>query len=105
VRPVRFAKATIEMALAEGAPQGLAGELARKLEAWTGERWIVSLSNELGEPTLREEARAKRDSIFLEARKHPVVKAVLERFPGAEVSDVHDPQPVATDPTDDSETE
>jgi DNA polymerase-3 subunit gamma/tau len=107
VRPVRFARGTIEMALAEGAPQGLAGELARKLEAWTGERWIVSVSNELGEPTLREEARAKRDSVFLEARKHPVVKAVLERFPGAEISDVHDPELFATlaDPSDNSEPE
>jgi hypothetical protein len=35
--------------------------------------------------------RALRDSKFLEARKHPVVKAVLDKFPGAEISDVRDP--------------
>jgi hypothetical protein len=29
----------------------------------------------------------------MEVRQHPVVKAVLEKFPGAEISDVRDPQP------------
>jgi DNA polymerase-3 subunit gamma/tau len=84
---------SIEIALEPNAPAGLAGELARKLEAWTGERWMVSISNEAGEPTLRQQARAHRDSAFTEVRQHPVVKAVLEKFPGAEISDVRDPQP------------
>jgi DNA polymerase-3 subunit gamma/tau len=93
VRPVRLSPGSIEIALEPNAPAGLAGELARKLEAWTGERWMVSISNEAGEPTLRQQARAHRDSAFTEVRQHPVVKAVLEKFPGAEISDVRDPQP------------
>jgi DNA polymerase-3 subunit gamma/tau len=107
VRPVRLGKGSIEIALEEGAPAGLAGELARKLEAWTGERWMVSVSSELGEPPLRQQARALRDSKFLEARKHPVVKAVLEKFPGAEISDVRDPDLLSglIDPPDNSETD
>jgi DNA polymerase-3 subunit gamma/tau len=107
VRPVRVAKGTLEIALEEGAPAGLPGELARKLEAWTGERWMVSVSSELGEPPLRQQARALRDSKFLEARKHPVVKAVLEKFPGAEISDVRDPDLLTglTDPQGSSETD
>jgi DNA polymerase-3 subunit gamma/tau len=107
VRPVRVAKGALEIALEEGAPAGLAGELARKLEAWTGERWMVSVSGELGEPPLRQQARALRDSKFLEARKHPVVKAVLEKFAGAEISDVRDPDLLSglTDPQGNSETD
>ena len=107
VRPVRVTKGAVEIALEEGAPSGLAGELARKLEAWTGERWMVSISGELGEPPLRQQARALRDSKFLEARKHPVVRAVLEKFPGAEISDVRDPDLLSglTDPQGNSETE
>jgi len=105
VRPVRLSMGSIEIALADGAPPGLAGELARKLEAWTGQRWMVSISNEPGEPPLREQARALRDSTFLEVRKHPVVKAVFEKFPGAEISDVRDPEPLMSpaDPSDNSE--
>jgi DNA polymerase-3 subunit gamma/tau len=91
VRPVRLVPGAIEIALEQGAPAGLAGELARKLEAWTGRRWMVSVSTEAGEPPLRQQVRALRDSKFLEARKHPVVKAVLDKFPGAEISDVRDP--------------
>jgi DNA polymerase III subunit gamma/tau len=91
VRPVRLAPGAIEIALEQGAPPGLAGELARKLEAWTGQRWMVSVTTDAGEPPLRQQARALRDSKFLEARKHPVVKAVLDKFPGAEISDVRDP--------------
>jgi DNA polymerase III subunit gamma/tau len=107
VRPVRMSPGSIEIALEEAAPSGLAGELARKLEAWTGERWMVSISGEYGEPPLHQQARALRDSKFLEARKHPVVKAVLEKFPGAEISDVRDPDLLSglTDAPDNSETE
>jgi DNA polymerase III subunit gamma/tau len=105
VRPVRLSMGSIEIALEEGAPPGLAGELARKLEAWTGQRWMVSISNEPGEPPLREQARALRDSTVLEVRNHPVVKAVFEKFPGAEISDVRDPEPLIgpADPSDNSE--
>jgi DNA polymerase-3 subunit gamma/tau len=105
IRPVRLSMGSIEIALEPGAPPGLAGELARKLEAWTGQRWMVSISNEPGEPSLREQARALRDSTFLEVRQHPVVKAVFEKFPGAEISDVRDPEPLMSpaDPSDNSE--
>jgi DNA polymerase-3 subunit gamma/tau len=107
IRPVRLTSGSIEIAVGPGAPPGLAGELARKLEAWTGQRWMVSISNEAGEPPLREQARALRDSTFLEVRKHPVVKAVLDKFPGAEISDVRDPELLTSpaDFTDNSEPE
>jgi DNA polymerase-3 subunit gamma/tau len=107
VRPVRLSTGSIEIALEPQAPAGLAGELARKLEAWTGERWMVSISNDPGEPPLRQQARARRDSLFLEAREHPVVKAVLDKFPGSGITDVRDPEPVApsADSSDLSESE
>jgi DNA polymerase-3 subunit gamma/tau len=105
IRPVRLGEGTLEIALEPDAPTGLAGELARKLEAWTGERWMVSISNEQGEPPLRQQARAMRDSTFREVRQHSVVKAVLEKFPGAEISDVRDPDLPAPDLSDNSERE
>ena len=36
-----------------------------------------------------------RDSKFREAREHPDVKAVLARFPGAEIIDVRDAESIA----------
>jgi DNA polymerase III subunit gamma/tau len=71
-------------------PSGPAGRTARKLEAWTGTRWLVLVSKEAGEKPLAATARERRESLFREARDHPDVKAVLERFPGAEIVDVRD---------------
>jgi DNA polymerase-3 subunit gamma/tau len=90
VRPVRVAPGRLEIGLEPDAPTGLPGELARKLEAWTGTRWMVLVSKEAGEKPIAATARERRESLFREARDHPDVKAVLERFPGAEIVDVRD---------------
>jgi DNA polymerase-3 subunit gamma/tau len=90
VRPVRVAPGTIEISLLPGAPPGLPGELARKLEAWTGERFLILISKEEGEPPLREQERTAQDRALREAYAHPAVRAVLDRFPGSEITAVRD---------------
>ncbi|MFW6077959.1 MAG: DNA polymerase III subunit gamma/tau [Hyphomicrobiales bacterium] len=90
VRPVRVAPGRLEIGLEPDAPTGLPGELARKLEAWTGTRWMVLVSKEAGDKPIAATARERRESLVREARDHPAVKAVLERFPGAEIVDVRD---------------
>ena len=103
VRPVRVTPGSVEIALEPQAPPGLAGELARRLEAWTGQRWMISIANEQGEPPLREQALSRRDSAFREVRGHPLVQAVLDLFPGAEITDVRDPdEPVPVSETSDN---
>ena len=91
VRPIRVAPGQIELALEPGAPAGLPGELARKLEGWTGNRWMVLVAREGGERPLAEQARDDRDTLFREVRSHPDVQAVLNRFPGAEILNVREP--------------
>jgi DNA polymerase III subunit gamma/tau len=103
VRPVRVTPGSVEIALEPQAPPGLAGELARKLEAWTGQRWMISIANQQGEPPLREQALNRRDSVFREVRGHPLVQAVLDLFPGAEITDVRDPdEPLPISETSDN---
>jgi hypothetical protein len=53
-------------------------------------RWLVLVSKEAGEKPIAATARERRESLFREARDHPDVRAVLERFPGAEIVDVRD---------------
>ena len=93
VRPIRVSRGQIELALESGAPPGLPGELARKLEDWTGMRWMVLVAREGGDKPLAQQARDSRDTLFREARVHPDVQAILNRFPGAEIVDVRDPGP------------
>ena len=90
VRLVRFEEGQIEFALAEGGSRTLAGELSRALHEWTGRRWVVALSSEAGAPTLRERQKAVERERKTGAAEHPLVQAVLSRFPGAEIVDVRD---------------
>jgi DNA polymerase-3 subunit gamma/tau len=86
---VRFRPGHIELRLLDKAPQSLAIDLSRKLQAWTGERWMVSLSDAEGERPLGEVRREAESRLLEEARKHPAVRAVLRHFPEAEITAVH----------------
>jgi DNA polymerase-3 subunit gamma/tau len=88
VRVVRFEEGRIELALTAEADQGLAGALSKKLEDWTGRRWMIAVGREAATPTIAEAKRAARDRLVDDARSDPLVAAVLARFPGAEIVDV-----------------
>jgi len=105
VRPIRVETGLIEMALEPDAPPGLPGELARRLEGWTGKRWMVTVARSGGEDPLSVARKTAREGLFAEAREHPAVKAVLERFPGAEIVDVRSSDASASDGTGDEPLE
>jgi DNA polymerase-3 subunit gamma/tau len=88
VRPIRFDEGRIELALTEDAAPDLVGELSRKLEDWTGRRWMIAVGRDGGAPTVEEARRSARERLVTDARADPTVAAVLARFPGAEIVDV-----------------
>jgi len=90
VHLVRFEPGRIELRPTEGAPRDLANRLGKLLGDWTGERWVVSISQNEGEPTLREQAAARDETLRHEAAAHPLVRAVLDAFPGARIEAVRD---------------
>jgi DNA polymerase-3 subunit gamma/tau len=85
VRLVRFEDGALEFSLAPtGSPQ-LAQALMRKLQEWTGRRWMVAISTAEGAPSPREAAAAKREEQAQGVAQLPLVRSVLERFPGAAI--------------------
>ena len=90
VHLVRFEPGRIELRPTEGAPRDLANRLGKLLGDWTAERWVVSISQNEGEPTLREQAAARDETLRHEAAAHPLVRAVLDAFPGARIEAVRD---------------
>jgi DNA polymerase-3 subunit gamma/tau len=72
------------------APRTLAGDLQQKLNAWTGQRWSVSIAATGGAPTLAEQRRAAKAARMESVAQEPMVRAVLDRFPGAEIVAVRD---------------
>jgi DNA polymerase III subunit gamma/tau len=91
VRLVHFAPGRIEFEPAENAAADLASRLAQRLQAWTGERWGVSVVGSGGAATVAERRGAERDDLAARAMAHPLVQAVLAAFPGAEIRDIRQP--------------
>jgi DNA polymerase-3 subunit gamma/tau len=82
------AAGSIDIFLLPGAPPQIANDLREKLNAWTSRKWVVVLSKAMGERP-RGEVRREREAAELEVLKsHPAVKAVLDEFPDAKISDI-----------------
>ncbi len=88
VRPIRFEPGKVEIATTADASPGLAGELSKKLEEWTGTRWMIAVGRDGGAPTIAETRKQAQEQLLDDARADPLVSAVLQRFPGAEIVDV-----------------
>lgn len=69
-------------------PATLPGRMRELLQAWTGQPWQVTLSKEEGAITLREADTAREKAHDAAACQNPIVKKVLEIFPGATIASV-----------------
>ena len=81
VRLVRFENGLLEFNPDKNAPKDLAGLVGKLLTQWTGQRWVASVVNAAGHPTLHEQ---ELDC----AKADPLVKSILEAFPGATIAAV-----------------
>ena len=107
VHLIAFEPGRIEFRPAEGAPSNLANRISQLLGEWTGARWLVARSEAVtGEPTLREQEERREHDLRNEVADHPLVRAVLETFPGAKVTAVRERfAPAEVDPGDETNIE
>lgn len=103
VHLVNFEQGRIELRPTEAAPRDLPNKLGTLLTLWTGERWVVSVSREMGEPTLKEQAEQRAQSLKSEAALDPLVRAVLDAFPGARIDSVRETVAAAPDAVPDAD--
>jgi DNA polymerase III subunit gamma/tau len=85
VRLVRFENGRLEVALEPNASKTMVGDLSRKISQWTGRRWMVVVSGEQGQPTIKAQNDARRAELERGVQADPLVKAVMARFPGAQI--------------------
>jgi DNA polymerase-3 subunit gamma/tau len=90
VHLVRFAPPVIELRPEPDAPRDLAAKLAALLLAATGTRWTIAFSGAVGEPSLAEQGGAADTARRAAAAEHPLVRAILDAFPGAKIEAVRD---------------
>jgi DNA polymerase-3 subunit gamma/tau len=103
VHLVAFEPGHIELRPQEAAPRDLANRLGQLLGEWTGARWVVAVSQAEGAPTLAEDEAQRASAVRNEVAAHPLVRAVLDTFPGATIAAVRErfaaagPEPETSD--------
>ena len=96
---VRMEPGRLELRLNPAAPANLPNRVGQLLTEWTGQRWVVIVSDSPGQPTLAEQEKIAARQAVAEAEANPVVRAVLDAFPGAKIHEVRDlAATVADDP-------
>jgi DNA polymerase-3 subunit gamma/tau len=90
VHLVRMEPRRIDLRLNERAPPRLPQLLSSFLSEATGETWLVSPSTNPGDPTIQEQQKTAAAQRRGEAERHPLVRAILDQFPGAEIREVRD---------------
>ena len=101
VRLIAFEPGRIEFELAPGADSGLPNRLTKALRDWTGQLWGVAVRrpdpDRPAAPTLHEEAQRVQDEERRGVLARPLVRAALDAFPGAQITDVEAaPEPAAS---------
>ncbi len=81
VRLVRFENGLIEFNPDQKVPKDVAGQVGKLLTQWTGQRWVVGVVNAAGQPSLHEQE-------LDHAKSDPLIKSILEAFPGATIEAV-----------------
>ncbi len=87
--PVSFEQGRIEVSLLPGTNPNVVNNLAARLQTWTGQRWLVTVSTKPVEGmTIRQEKEQKQEAATDAAHDDPLVKAIMETFPGAKLVNV-----------------
>ncbi len=102
LRLAAYQPGRIEFEPAPNTPQDLAQRLGSRLQAWTGNRWAVTVVNEGGAPSIAEVRDAEMIALKNKAAEHPLVKAVFAQFPSATISEIRTPKALAAEAQQDA---
>ena len=92
IRLVSYQPGRITFTPAAQASRDLAARLGTALQNWTGSRWVVSISPDGDAPTIAELRDAADTALREKATEHPLVQAVLARFPTARITKIRTPE-------------
>ena len=85
---VSFIDQRIEISFNENLDKDFVKELTFKLHEWTGQRWIIAFSKEIGQLSKKQKTEIEKSKIIENAKGEDVYKKVLDLFPDAELVDV-----------------
>jgi len=88
VNLVNFERNRIEISFNENLDKSFVKELSSKLYEWTGERWIISFSKEMGEMSVKQQADNDKKKLINDIKKTKLYNDFIKMFPDAYLDDV-----------------
>jgi len=88
VNLVSFENKRLEISFNENLDKEFIKILSTKLFEWTNERWIITLSKEIGKMSRKDIVKDNKKKLLDDAKKSTTYKKILENFSDAELIDV-----------------
>ena len=88
VNLVNFERNRIEISFNENLDKSFVKELSSKLYEWTGERWIISFSKELGQMSVKQQIDNDKKKLINDIKKTQLYNDFIKMFPDAYLNDV-----------------
>ena len=88
VNLVSFENQRIEISFNDALDKDFIKNLSSKLNEWTGDRWLITLSQKKGEPSKKQKKIDIKKKLLVESKKSFIYKEVLENFHDAELVDL-----------------
>ena len=85
---VSFTDKRIEISFNENLDKDFVKELSSKLNEWTGQRWIIAFSKEIGQLSKKHKKNIEKSEFIESEKKGHIYKKIIEKFPDAELIDV-----------------
>ena len=97
IRLSSYMPGRIEFTPTKDAPKDLAQRLGQLLQSWTGFRWAVIVVSHCSAKTIQEHRNAEETQLELDAKLHPFVKTVFEKFPKASITEIKSQTQIITE--------
>ena len=88
VNLVKFENGRIEISFNDNLDKNFVKDLSAKLLEWTKQRWIISLSKNKGEASIKDKEKNRKKELIENMKKSDLYKTMLDYFPDAELIDV-----------------
>ena len=88
VNLVNFDRNRIEISFNENLDKSFVKELSSKLYVWTGERWIISFSKEMGQISVKQRVDNDKKKLIDDIKKTKLYNDFIKKFPDAYLNDV-----------------
>ena len=88
VNLVSFADQKIEISFNESLDKNFVKELSLKLYEWTGKRWIIAFSKEIGRLSKKNRKKIEKTNMIEKEKRGDVYKQVIDAISDAELIDI-----------------